>query len=364
MEITPEILELVPRQLALKHLVVPCKLEGKRLSLAMTDPNDLSAIDDLSFHLGYSIAPVVVPELRLALAMNKYYKRKLSPRFISLGQQLLTGGKQSRTDANTRELPSEAPISGLQEYKEEIIEEDAVRNVEDIEEILDIEDILEFEEETPQKPEAWPTLEETTLSDGLSDAEYHELASLGETTVAVDEPEPVAEQPAVVAATEPRDLQCFCVQLTNAADRDDIASCLIGYLGQEFQAGGILMVKGEQVTGWQATIGTSPLSDFDRFHVALDQPSVFLTVAESKSYYLGPLPETAQNLQLMSRFGTKTPETVLLIPLLLRGRLVSILYVQDNVSIISDKLAELQRLVNKSAMAFEMLVLKNKILMS
>jgi hypothetical protein len=116
--------------------------------------------------------------------------------------------------------------------------------------------------------------------------------------------------------------------------------------------------------GWQAMAGGKPVADFDRFHVALDQPSVLLTVAQSKTCYLGSLPETVQNIMLVDNFGPDIPETVLLVPLLLRGRLVSILYVQDNVATMSDKLAELQRLVGKSAMAFEMLVLKNKILMS
>ena len=139
---------------------------------------------------------------------------------------------------------------------------------------------------------------------------------------------------------------------------------LIGYLSQEFGAGGILMIKGDQAMGWKAMIGTKPVEDFDRFHVTLDQPSVMLTVAESKTYYLGPINETVQNILLMSNFGPDIPETVLLIPLLLRGRLVSILYVQDEVNVISGKLAELQRLVSKASMAFEMLVLKNKILMS
>ena len=61
MDVPAEILSLVPNKMALKHMVVPCKLQGKRLFLAMTDPSDLSAIDDLSFHLGFSIVPVVVP---------------------------------------------------------------------------------------------------------------------------------------------------------------------------------------------------------------------------------------------------------------------------------------------------------------
>ncbi|HKJ05288.1 MAG TPA: hypothetical protein VJ974_06815 [Geopsychrobacteraceae bacterium] len=366
MEIPPDILALVPRQLALKHMVLPCKLQGKRLFLAMSDPNDLSAIDDLSFHLGYSIAPVVVPELRLALALNKYHKRKLSPRFINLGKQLMSGAAQARTDAEARKTEGDEPISGLQEFRENVLEKDAVQNIEDLDEVLDVEDILEVEEEETAENEFWPTLgDENNSAESPSDSEYHELTTLGETSAPVPEEGAAPEsEPESEQETGPRAVQSFCEQLIKADDRDDIATCLIAYLAQEFSAGGILMVKGDQVMGWQATIGAQRVQDFDRFHVSLDQPSVLLTVAQSKTYYLGPIPETVQNIMLLDNFGSDLPETVLLVPLLLRGRLVSILYVQDDIAAISDKLAELQRLVDKSSMAFEMLVLKNKILMS
>lgn len=377
MEVSPDIISLVSRQLALKHLAVPCKLQGKRLFLAMAEPRDLSAIDDLSFHLGYSIAPVVVPELRLALALNKFYKRKLSPRFISLGKQLLAGAPQSRTDTQSRNTGANDEISGLQEYKADVLEEDAVRNVEDLETILDIEDILvePVEEETVQPEQAWPTLDaDLGGTASLSDEEYKKLTTPSAAVSQEIEPTPAPQQPAPEPEPEPepeeieipiapRDFQGFCELLAKAEDRDDIASCLISYVGQEFSAGGIMMIKGDQAMGWQATIGTQPVADFDRFHVSLDQPSVLLTVAESQNYYMGPLPETVHNILLASNFGEDIPETVLLVPLLLRGRLVSVLYVQDQIGTMSAKLADLQRLASKSSMAFEMLVLKNKILM-
>ncbi|PLX88756.1 MAG: hypothetical protein C0618_03595 [Desulfuromonas sp.] len=366
MQISADLISLVPRQLALKHMVVPCKLQGKRLFLAMAEPNDLSAIDDLSFHLGYSIAPVVVPELRLSLALNKYYKRKLSPRLITLGRQLMTGGPQARTDANARQTEGEEPISGLQEYRADVLEKGAVRSVADLETILDTADVAEDAPHPEAKrDEAWPMLgDQGSGTDTLSDSEYQELTTLGTQQQPDNETEVEIDIDIVEEPTSPREFLSFCQQISKADNRDDIATCLIDYLAQEFAAGGILMVKGHQVMGWKATIGTTPVIDFDRFHVHLDQPSVLLTVAESKSYYLGPLVETPVNQQLTKKFGDQLPATVLLIPILLRGRLVSIVYLQDDIALMTEKLAELQRLVSKSSMGLEMLVLKNKILMS
>ena len=234
---------------------------------------------------------------------------------------------------------------------------------------------LEMEEIDDQEQEIWSMLSaEDNSTDAREKSKYHDLA-LGETIESEIESEPglqsepiaVAEsetEPAVAEPDGPRELSSFFEQLTKSEARDDIASCLISYLGQEFSAGGILMVKGDQATGWQATIGGKPVADFDHFHTTLDQPSVLLTVAQTKSYYLGPIAETVQNIMLVDNFGPDLPETVLLVPLLLRGRLVSILYVQDKVSLISEKLAELQSMVSKGSVALEILVLKNKIFMS
>ncbi|MDT8421409.1 MAG: hypothetical protein RQ754_13345, partial [Desulfuromonadales bacterium] len=194
MNIAAEIIELVPRQLALKHLVVPCKLEGKRLFLAMSNPNDLSAIDDLAFNLGYRIVPVVVPELRLYLALNKYYQRKLSPRLISLGRQLMSGAPRKRTDADAVG-PAASPPLGLQDYKEEVVDKAPAGEIEDVDEILDIEDILLEDDGQMQDSVKWPELGEDSLSGGLSDEEYHDLASLVETQTKDPAPLAAAEEP-------------------------------------------------------------------------------------------------------------------------------------------------------------------------
>ena len=59
--IDPHAVALIPRQLALRHLVLAMKQEGGRLTVAMADPQDLQMIQDLAARTGYSIQPVVAP---------------------------------------------------------------------------------------------------------------------------------------------------------------------------------------------------------------------------------------------------------------------------------------------------------------
>jgi hypothetical protein len=81
LHIPPEIIHLLPREMALKYGAIPLKLEKKRLSLVMADPADLTAIDEISFITGYSISPLITPEVRLVQALGIYYHTAVDFRF-------------------------------------------------------------------------------------------------------------------------------------------------------------------------------------------------------------------------------------------------------------------------------------------
>jgi hypothetical protein len=72
-EITPEIIDLVPKSMAARHKVFPLKLKGKTLYLLMVDPNDHAAMAEVGFRLGYIIRPLVVPELRMIHLLRDFY---------------------------------------------------------------------------------------------------------------------------------------------------------------------------------------------------------------------------------------------------------------------------------------------------
>jgi hypothetical protein len=74
-----EVLDLVPAEIAEKHLCVPLfvKEQGgtKSLYIGMDDPGNLEAIDDLSFRTGLSIHPVLVSPSELCEAIDRFYHR-------------------------------------------------------------------------------------------------------------------------------------------------------------------------------------------------------------------------------------------------------------------------------------------------
>jgi len=72
-DINENILKLVPAELATKYLVVPVSRFGRILTLAMSDPSDLAAIEDIKFATRFEIKPVVTSEHSILKMIEKYY---------------------------------------------------------------------------------------------------------------------------------------------------------------------------------------------------------------------------------------------------------------------------------------------------
>jgi type IV pilus assembly protein PilB len=75
-DIEPEIIALVPKDVAKKHRVIPVNRADKTLIVAMSDPSNILALDDLKFLSGYNIEVVVASEASVNEALSRYYEAK------------------------------------------------------------------------------------------------------------------------------------------------------------------------------------------------------------------------------------------------------------------------------------------------
>jgi type IV pilus assembly protein PilB len=72
-EISPAVIKLVPADTARKYQIVPLSRSGATLTIAMTDPTNVFAMDDVKFMTGYNVEPVVGSEAAVVEAIEKYY---------------------------------------------------------------------------------------------------------------------------------------------------------------------------------------------------------------------------------------------------------------------------------------------------
>ncbi len=72
-EIDQSVIKLVPAEIAQKHMVIPINRKGSVLTVAMADPSNIFAIDDIKFLSGFKVEPVVAAETSIKNAINKHY---------------------------------------------------------------------------------------------------------------------------------------------------------------------------------------------------------------------------------------------------------------------------------------------------
>jgi type IV pilus assembly protein PilB len=111
-EIDEEVLKLIPKAAADKHQVVPVNRAGSSLIIAMSDPSNIFAIDDIKFLTGYNVEVVVASEQAIREAIEKYYSEK-GPSY----DELMQGFDDS--EVALIESESEADVVDLERSAEE-----------------------------------------------------------------------------------------------------------------------------------------------------------------------------------------------------------------------------------------------------
>src|SRR5260221_4362653 len=72
-EIDPNVIKLIPQDTALRYQVIPLSRVGSVLTIAMTDPTNVFAMDDIKFMTGFNVEPVVASESAIGEAITRFY---------------------------------------------------------------------------------------------------------------------------------------------------------------------------------------------------------------------------------------------------------------------------------------------------
>jgi len=72
-EIDPNVIKLIPKDTAARYKVLPLSRVGSVLRIAMTDPTNVFAIDDIKFITGFNVEPVLASEATIGDAITRFY---------------------------------------------------------------------------------------------------------------------------------------------------------------------------------------------------------------------------------------------------------------------------------------------------
>ncbi len=126
-EIDPAVIKLVPAETARKYQIVPLSRAGATLTIAMTDPTNVFAMDDVKFMTGYNVEPVVASETAVLDSIDKYYAAGGASEKPKAGGPVVTQEipGESALDAAARSLsdmPAMLDAAGDVEVMEELEE--------------------------------------------------------------------------------------------------------------------------------------------------------------------------------------------------------------------------------------------------
>jgi hypothetical protein len=307
--ISPEVLSLVSADLAAKYRVVPIRRDGKRLALAMADPTDFKAIDEVAFVTGCVVVPLIAPDVRITSALSKFYQIRGDIRYLCIQGELANKRKKAFVSEALKTEKIEIPMMS------------------DSGELLNIEIPLLFEgfANLPDNNEDY-----TARPDG------------------------------VVRYTVDR----LSIEFASAKNRDQIATVFIKYLGQEFTVGALFIIRNNMAVGWRGISSGKRIEELENMNILLSKPSVIRDVLETRQFSMGSLIQTPENMQLQKTLGVASGMPLLVLPIIMLNKVVAMVVVSAEMEALGKRLQELQKLVHKASLAFEMLIIKNKILMT
>ncbi|GAG43090.1 unnamed protein product, partial [marine sediment metagenome] len=69
----PDIMQMIPEDFMRRHQLIPIKLEGNTLVVAMSDPLNIIAIDEIRLLTNYQVEIMVTTEKEISLVLNRYF---------------------------------------------------------------------------------------------------------------------------------------------------------------------------------------------------------------------------------------------------------------------------------------------------
>jgi len=304
-------LEKLTGELAAKYRSIPFRLERNRLSVAMSDPSNYKGIEELGFITGCIVVPYIAPDALISKALAEFY-RISSSRF---SYQLVTR-RENRKETFQQAATVTFPIPS------------------DSGEIVDV--------TVPADFEGFANLPE--YSDDAQDADPSEM-------------------PGERVTPERYSIEQLSIDLTRASNRDDAADEVMRYLGQEYSSCALFSVQDKNVKGWRSMYLGVRLRGCEKWSGTLDRPSILQEVAQLRNYIHGTLADNPDNKKLRSLLKLQPMQEVLAMPVIMHHDVVAIVLVSVDREALRWRLKELGSVVRKLSLAFEKIIIRQKILL-
>lgn len=300
-EIPGNVIRAIPKKVVERCHVIPFGLNDKKLQVAMIDPKNIVAVDEISAVTGCRITPWVTPEARIFQAMERYYDVPRRQRYITVCRDLDREPAGGEDDPRLRYATGNPPWqSNLSDISSEVLDRSG----------------------DGSRP---PPAEEAGIEP------VYDLAGVSKRLCAVEKMESVADT------------------ILSYASRS-MARCIL------------FVVKSNSATVWAsqglATVGRS--NDGPTIPVG---PDTIFGLTLGKGDYRGPVPDDPRFRSFYEALQIEVPAEILILPLYLDDRLVAVFYGDGGpdapLDVDND---EYRRLAQMVTLSMNLVVIKKKIL--
>jgi hypothetical protein len=328
---------------------LPMRVDATRLSVAVLNPHDFETLDKIAFKTGKRVVPVVIPEFRMNQMLRRYCKAFRSLRAIDVNairarpapgaQAELAKAAEKAPDLMSEEefqsVYAQALRGGADYEGDQLEAEEVITGVEVMEPLSVPE--LPVAPQAPQVPVTQrpaPQVPVQPQRPGVP-AQPFPMTPPPVTVVPQRPAAPVAVVPpqAVQRPPEPPPTPLTFAEaqaeLARSSDREDVARTVLRFALGKWKRNLLLSVQGSLVTGWHGMGAGVREAAVHRIGVALREQSTFRLVRDTRSHYIGPVKRDAAMGVFYKLLGGGFPTTAVILPLLVRGKVVHLLYVDN-----------------------------------
>jgi HEAT repeat protein len=331
-----QVVRTVPVEVVERHGIVPLRFLKDALRVAVASPVSELRLGEAASVLGVALEPVMTSELRLRVALSKYYGIELPSRFSRLAG--LLAASPPRVQSRRVSGPPQASGSPSQRRIEAVAPQGDRRSV-----------VPSMSRERATGAGIFAD-SSGAGQDGPGDLRDTYPGSTPFSGAAGSQ-----AQPPILPLPAGLDL------IERATTREEVFDAALRVLGGMVEYAACFVVKRNAAYGKAAWGRGTSGDELVRRPVLLEKPGALWAVLQTKAHFLGPLPPSRANDGLLEAIGRPRPSTVMVVPVVLRNRVVVMLYADSGSRrAIGYELAALLPLASAMTATFERLIIERK----
>lgn len=351
-DVPKKVLAMVPADMAAEFRVVPVELDGDGLVLAMADPTDNHAVDEVAFFADRFVVRVVATESAIRDGIERHYGvRFTSPRAADRVSFRVAQPAGRRPGPSTEAPPERAPNPSPPPPEPKSARQQAPKpSKETLDEQIVLLTNVKYADATPLPMPVPPP--DDYQPDYLPQRDEPILLTQQKATAPERKRSDTLPGFAQITVPDPP-----LARLRAATHRDEIAAAILDYVALMMRRAGFFVMKKSILIGHDARGKDLEPSTLRKIVINVEAPSLFRDVIASRLPYRGPLPETPANRAFAHALGGVGSE-VLVMPIAVRDRVIAVLFADGAAQPLPD--AALHATVREAGLAYERVILESK----